>query len=246
MKKISLSIAIFALMTVTPASKVFAQSLDDNQGAVEVTDDSSPPPAKESPAPKVGRKAAAKYMGVSPQKSVTTPYTNPSHNRQPASLDKEAHYLALHVGSYVSDNAYHWGGADNQSDVGRLTIGLTYRIGEWVNSMDLAFRVDYSTYNLDMGKPSKLSFLPMITFPDASSRFPLYFGVAAGPGVFVTQINNKSELSLDYQLVLGARFFNIFPQTGFFIEAGLKNSLFLLSDGQFNGTFVSVGSVFSF
>jgi hypothetical protein len=119
-------------------------------------------------------------------------------------------------------------------------------MGEWQHSMDFALRLDYSAFGLDDGTAGKLSFLPMITFPDASSRFPLYLGGGIGVGIFTKQIDKESALSLDYELVLGARFFEVFANTGFFVEAGVKNSLFLLTDGQFNGTFVAVGPVFTF
>jgi hypothetical protein len=51
---------------------------------------------------------------------------------------------------------------------------------------------------------------------------------------------------LDYQLIAGARFFDVFENAGFFIESGLKNHLQLWDQGQFNGTFLSAGAVFTF
>ena len=56
----------------------------------------------------------------------------------------------------------------------------------------------------------------------------------------------ESSLSLDYQLIAGARIFDVFENTGFLIETGMKNHVHLLSDGQFNGVFLTVGSVFTF
>ncbi len=186
----------------------------------------------------VGRRAAEKYM---------TPDVKERANRDVgAQMAPGDHYLAVHLGGYVSDNAYRWGSPDNQTDVGDATVGVTYRIGEWVNSMDLALRLDYSAFGLRDGTAGKLSFSPIVTFPDASSRFPLYLGAGLGLGIFTKQISGESALAFDYTLVLGARFFEVVGNTGFFLEAGIKNSLFLLSDGQFNGTFVAVGPVFTF
>ena len=125
-------------------------------------------------------------------------------------------------------------------------MGLTYRLGEWVNSMDLNFRVDFTEYSLLEGSASKLSFLPMITFPDVASKFPLYFGVGAGLGVFMHQLDGESSVAFEYQVIGGLRFFNVLPNTGFFLEGGLKNHILLLTDGQFNGPFVALGSVFLF
>jgi hypothetical protein len=125
-------------------------------------------------------------------------------------------------------------------------MGVTYRVGEWVNSMDLGFRAEYTTYHVDNKSAAKLSFMPVITFPDAAARFPLYFGAGLGLGIFTTQLDGESALSLDYSLFLGTRFFDIFRNVGFFLEFGLKNHLFLTSDGQFNGVFVAMGPAFTF
>lgn len=229
----------FLLACLLSSAAAFGQD-----GPIEMDDSSAPPartaPVRQSGSPAVGRKAAEKYMA---------PHSAPAvrDDRAPdAGLGPQDHYLAVHLGAYVSDNAYRWGSHDNQSNVGDATVGITYRIGEWTHTMDLAFRADYSAFGLDDGTASKISLLPMITFPDAASRFPLYLGAGLGLGIFTKQIDRESALSLDYEVVLGARFFEVFSNTGFFIEAGMKNSLFLLTDGQFNGTFVAVGPVFTF
>ena len=59
-------------------------------------------------------------------------------------------------------------------------------------------------------------------------------------------VPGESFLAVQYQLVAGARLFNVVGQTGFFIESGLKNHINLLSDGQFNGYFLTVGTIFTF
>ena len=240
-------------LSVSLASPVWAQSIDDSRGgAIELggsnapTDTprtgsvrSSPPSGQSVGQPRVGRKAAEKYL--SPAADQGNQQAEARHDSGDA-----PHFLAVHIGTYVSDTAYRWGSPDVQNNVGQWTFGLSYKVGEWINSMDLLMRVDLSSYKLNEGSATKISFLPLITFPDVTSRFPLYFGVGAGLGVFAVQFGGKSPLSLDYQVVAGARFFDVFKNTGFFIEAGLKNHFLLLSDGQFNGTFVSVGSVFLF
>ena len=216
-------------------------------GPIDMSD-SKAPSAPATTAPKkgsvVGRRAAEKYMET---------HTPTEENRNDVRTDvlgrpttTSDHYLAVHLGMYVSDNAYRWGNPDSQADVGDATVGVTYRIGEWQNSMDLALRIDYSAYGLRDGTASQLSFSPMVTFPDASSRFPLYLGAGIGAGIFTKQISGESAIAFDYQLVLGARFFEVFANTGFFVEAGIKNHILVLSDGQFNGTFVALGPVFTF
>lgn len=188
-------------------------------------------------APVVGREAAAKYF----QKRDVA-----ENSVGGGAVGSADHYLALHFGRLMSSQSYDWDAGGQKDDVGKNNIGLTYRVGEWVNSMDFNLRVDYTDYEVSGEKPSKLSFMPLITFPDANSRFPLYFGAGLGLGVFLKQVDGKSALSLDYQLVAGARFFNVFENTGFFIEAGLKNHLHILSSGQYNGTFLAGGLVFTF
>ena len=156
------------------------------------------------------------------------------------------HYLAIHVGGYLGSDEWKWGSVDHGTDVGQMTAGVTYRMGEWTNSMDLLFRGDFNSYNLVDGKALKLSLMPMISFPDATSRFPLYFAGGLGLGVYFQEIASYSQLSLDYQLVMGARVLNVIGSTGFFGEFGLKDHLNLLSAGQFNGTFLALGAVFAF
>jgi hypothetical protein len=167
--------------------------------------------------------------------------------RRPAAEGGNAYprYLALHVGTFFDDQSYRWGNG-NQSDDAKLNLGVTYRIGEWINSADFLIRMEYTSYSLDEDNARKISFGGLLTFPDANSRFPLYFGAGLGAGVFIKQLDNESALSLDYSLVAGARFFDVIENLGFMFELGLKNHLLILSDGQFNGVFWNVGTVFAF
>lgn len=233
MNFINRTVATAVLLVLSAPVLAGAQTLDSNQGAIDVTEPSGAP----QKGGKVGRKAAEKYMA--PKKASSS--SAPAAPRGPAN-----HYLALHVGSFISDNAYLWGSPDSQSNVGRLNLGVTYRVGEWTDSMDLGIRVDFQSFALGEGRANKLSFLPIITFPDANSKFPLYFGAGAGLGVFLNQISAESALSLDYQLFAGVRFFDVLNTTGFFVEAGLKNHFLIVSNGQFNGTFAAAGLVFTF
>jgi hypothetical protein len=231
-----------ALFT-TPAS---AQSIDDPyEGAVELPPEGTAYPEKGAPPANpraTGRKAAEKYMA--PRGGRTG--AKPSSGYVASGNGADSHYLAVHLGLMMSDNAYKWGTYDSAPNIGKWNFGVTYRVGEWVNSMDLNARIDVQRYQLPDGQATKLSFLPLITFPDATSKFPLYFGVGVGLGIFAAQIANESALSLDYQIIAGARFFDIWNNTGLFVEAGMKNSAFILSDGQFNGLFTSAGAVFTF
>lgn len=198
--------------------------------------------------PRVGRGAAAKYFEKrGPDNQDEENYSGSVSDS--SSGTSSAHYLALHFGKMMGSTAYEWGTENKQTDVGDFTAGVTYRVGEWQNSMDLNLRIDFIQYKITgdgESKPLKMSILPLITFPDAASKFPLYFGFGVGPGVFFRQTDNEASLSLDYQLIAGARFFDVFENAGFFIETGLKNHLQLWNSGQFNGTFLSAGAVFTF
>lgn len=185
-------------------------------------------------APEVGREAAARYF---------EPSAPPAESR---SIGADDHYLALHLGRFMNGRSWDWGKEGPQDRVGTNTYGLTYRMSEWNNSMDWSLRVDFTEFQVDDEKPLKMTFLPLLTFPDATSKFPLYFGGGVGLGVFFKQIHSESNISLDYQMMVGARFLNIYENAGFFIETGLKNHLLLTSDGQFNGVYLSGGAVFTF
>jgi hypothetical protein len=248
------SALIFLGLLIGAPGAAWAQTFQDGNAAVEITDGPMIPPRSANTksnrgfAPRVGRQAAAKYMAPKKPGEGTEEETVPTETRKSSGYSAGAsdHYLAVHVGWFANDNAYKWGAAENQENVGRYNFGITYRMGEWINSMDLLFRFDVARMALAEGSVTKFSIIPLVTFPDASSRFPLYFGAGIGLGAFGSQIAGESALSLDYQLIAGARFFNLWGQTGLFVEGGIKNHIHLLSDGQFNGTFIATGLVFTF
>lgn len=182
--------------------------------------------------PVVGREAAAPYFG--------------EEARPVRVAGPRDHYMVLHIGKLVNTNAWNWGQSGRQKDAGAATIGVTYRIGEWNGLTDTLLRLDFNEYDIKGEKPQKLSFLPMIMFPDAASAFPLYFGAGVGPGIFFNQVGGEASITLDYQMVVGMRFFNVFESVGFSVESGLKNHLQIGDDGQVNSAFFALGAVFTF
>lgn len=220
--------AIFLMifgMGWTPIHRASAQMVD-------VTDEKEEPP--------VGKKRASEYFQKRQEvKKQEAPV------RRSAASGSDPRYLALHLGGFLDSNSYNWGASD-QEDTGKVNLGVTYRMGEWVNSMDLLFRADFTNYSFNEGNAQKLSFLAILAFPDANSRFPLFFGAGLGPGIFMKQIRDESALALDYQIMAGARFFDVVDTVGFQLEFGLKNELHLLKDGQFSGLYLGAGTVFSF
>jgi hypothetical protein len=180
-------------------------------------------------AQEVGRKAAEKYFQEDTKKVQTV----------------GDNLLMLYLGKYVNSQAYDWGSSSETSDAGTANYGVTYLFDDW-HGLDLNIRMDFSEYNIANSRAVKLALLPLWTFPRADTRFPLYFGLGGGIGIFLQQLNNKSNLSFDYQLVMGARFMDLTPGFGAFVEFGLKNHLHILTNGQFNGTAFSAGAVFTF
>ncbi|MBC7420208.1 MAG: hypothetical protein H7328_05720 [Bdellovibrio sp.] len=195
--------------------------------------------------PKVGRNAAAKYFMGEKNQGAGEYQSSPRKPNSVESLTPDERYLTFGLSNYMSSDSYNWGGP-NEEKVGKWGVDMTYRLSEYHSLLDEAIRVSYTEYEPTGKRASKLSFLYTIMLPDAGSKFPLYFGAGAGPGIFLKQLENESPLSLDYQLFLGLRLFNLFDNTGFYFEGGIKNHLQLTSDGQLNGAYISTGAIFTF
>lgn len=192
----------------------------------------------EAQTPRVGRRAAAKYF----QKDVEA---DTEMVEQETRSFSGGRLLMLHLGGYSQSSSYAWKDNDRRNGVGRATYGVTYLYDQWAG-IDLNIRFDYNEFKIDDKGASKLTAMPLWTFPMAETKFPLYFGAGLGPGVFFTQLQDESNISLDYQLVVGARFMELFEtNAGVLVEFGLKNHLHVLSDGQFNGTTLAVGFAFA-
>ncbi len=185
----------------------------------------------------VGRKAAAKYF------QTQEPPQSTSKKSEPYSSGEN--FMALTAGSFVQGDAYEWGEKGKTQKTGKSSFGVSYLLSEGVN-FDSWFRAEYNSYEVVGEKPTKLSLMPLWTFPRVVSKFPIYFGAGIGLGVFFKQLEDKSNLSLDYQVLAGVRWVNAIEGVGFFFETGLKNHLHVLTEGQFNGTFWQLGVLFNF
>jgi hypothetical protein len=188
---------------------------------------------KARPGTQVGRGAAAKYFPApSPEKATVT------------GSDFQ-NVLWLHLGRATGSQAYNWSEKGRLDAVATSSYGLSYFLGDW-GSLDGILRADFNEYEFTEQRLLKLSLMPLVVLPQLSTRFPLYFGVGAGLGVFFKQLEAKSQISFDYQLFLGLRLMDLWPGLGFFIEYGLKNHVHLLSEGQLNSTVLSLGPIFHF
>jgi len=197
-------------------------------------------------AQKVGRSVAAKYFEKNTnEKRKSLRYMAEETGEDEASVNTAGRYLAVGVSLFSKSEAFNWGTNSKELDVGKLGFDMTYRLSQ-SNNIDYALRVLYTEYIAVNQKANKMSFMYAVTLPDAGAEFPLYFGAALGPGAFFTQLKDESSLTLDYQLFLGLRIFNLLDKTGFYFEGGMKNHLQLTSDGQLNGTYLACGAVFTF
>lgn len=187
--------------------------------------------------PKVGRRAAAKYLApVDPEREEAAA----EYHRR--SVDR---LIMLHVGGYTSSTSYAWKDNNKRNGVAKATYGVTYLFDSW-SGLDVNVRFDFNEYKIDDERATKLSVMPLWTFPLAETEFPLYFGFGLGAGIYFIQLPDESNLALDYQLIAGARFLDLIDNFGAFVEFGMKNHLHLLSDGQLNGTSLAAGAVFTF
>ncbi len=192
---------------------------------------------------KVGKAAAARYFQ---NEKLNEKRNLASEEKVNLKKDSKSHYMSLGFGTFSSATGFNWAQSGREDKIGKWGIDLTYRFEEQEYLFDQLLKISYNEYKPVEEESNKLSFLYALIMPEADSQFPLYFGAAAGLGIYTKQISPESLLSLDYQLYLGLRAFNVFDSVGFYVEGGLRNHLHILSDGQFNGTFLSLGSVFTF
>ncbi|MGZ3690129.1 MAG: hypothetical protein ACXVAX_01415 [Pseudobdellovibrio sp.] len=194
-------------------------------------------------APKVGRAAAAKYF----QKNADQPQTADRYTAsEGGAIGAGDHIMTIGGTVFTKSDAYDWGKVSSESDVAKWGIDMSYRLSQYNSLLDYSLRVSYAEYEPTNKRTNKLIFMYAATLPDATSRFPIYFGAAAGGGVFLNQLPDESPVTLDYSVFLGLRLFDLFQKTGFYVEGGLKNHLQLTSDGQLNATYLSTGAVFTF
>lgn len=197
-------------------------------------------------APKVGKAAAARYFQNERKYASRGPSSETADESSSSRVRPGDHYMSFGFGTFSESTAYNWGQNGREEKVGNWAADISYRLTEGDYQYDELIKISYAQYKPANQEASKLSFMYALNFPEAGSKFPLYFGAAAGLGVYMKQIEGESSLTGDYQLYIGARIFNVFDSVGIYVEGGLRNHLHITSDGQFNGTFLSLGTVFTF
>ncbi len=190
--------------------------------------------------PSVGREAAREYMKKDnyPQRMAASEARSDS--------GPSDHFVGLQVGRFMSSESYEWSQKEKLENVARNNFALTYLVGQYNSGFDLSLRLETTSYQIRQWDTQKLSFLAAWSFPEVQTRFPLYFGAALGPSVFSRQVPDESTLAMDYQLFMGLRFFEVWDAIGLNLEGGIKNHVHVLTNGQMNGNFLALGTVFLF
>lgn len=180
-----------------------------------------------------GKRAAMKYFTGGAKKQIKTRQTASISPTQPGHR-----ILALAVGSLVNSRNYNEGQGQYmgwnaeafylKADQGYFAKG---------------YHLEMQKFSTHLRELTKLSFLLSFSFPRRLS-FPVYLGVAAGPGFFLKQNKGKSQFSFDYKAYLGLRLNQ--ENSQYFLQTGVKNHVLVLSDGQFVGWFVSSGVAYTF
>ena len=180
----------------------------------------------------VGRDVASKYMS--------------SNKKAKPPSYQDVRLFSIYGGMATESTRYLWKDEErvrlNGEDYG---FGLSYELGEFTSGIDSLIRIDYQRFIVGEDQPVKLSFSSVLTLPESSSYFPIYFGLGPGLGIFLEPVEGESNITLDFQMFLGIRLLDIWKSFGIMIEGGMRNHFNILSDGQVNQTFLSTGFVFT-
>lgn len=179
-----------------------------------------------------GKSAAMKYFTPKAKKQQTT--------RGPAAAHASggSRLLSISMGSLISSKSYQWEGDDFLG----WNIEAAY-LSEGDGWFGQGIQLEMQKFAVGEQELAKVALLFSLTFPRRLS-FPVYLGVAAGPGFFLKQTEDESDLTFDYKAYVGLRLNQ--PRAQYFLQSGVKNHLHVLSDGQFIGWFVSSGVAYKF
>lgn len=162
------------------------------------------------------------------------------------SEDQSGHrILQFQLGSAIRSSGTLWG-APSWSGRGQFRASVSYGFDGW-RGFDQEMRIDYQEYRFPgTTQPRKWSLSSIFVFPRSIHYFPLYFGLGGGLALFFNQLPGESELGLDYQLLIGLRFYRLWGSVGVAIEFNQNGHLFLLSDGQAHQSSLMFGLVADF
>gem|GEM_PF-5757884 len=187
-----------------------------------------------------GRAAAAKYF----TKDIT-PIEIEDTTRSVASTPQRAasdggSRLGFFAGTFLQKRAEE----ATSRESGGWSIRLDYQkepqVGDFLTS---GYQLVLQRFQAAGTELSNLTFFWSFRFPK-EVVFPVYMGLAFGPGVFLKQLQDESWLSADMKGFLGLRLDG--KQTRFYIEGGVQNQFLVLSSGQYQGWFMTSGVAYAF
>ncbi len=177
-----------------------------------------------------GHSAAMKYFTDKKKKAT------PKEAKQKGSLSRQS-LLGFSVGHLTNNKKY---GRFKPPSLWSSEIFYQSHRGSYVTS---AFHLEWQQFVRSGDKLNKLSVLMNLGFPRSMS-FPIYVGVAAGPGVFLKSRDTKPEWAVDSRIYLGLRLTHTHSQ--YLLQTGFKNHLLKFRDAEWVGWFVSLGLAYRF
>ena len=183
-------------------------------------------------APKTGRRAAMKYFTGQKKKSPKAKQ-NKNHRTSPPFNQS---LLAFSVGALWDQKFSHrfesqlW-----NSEIFYQSHGGSYAACglhlEWQERKEKGERLNQFSFLISFSVPRSIT-------------FPVYMGLAAGPGLFSEKRDKKTNWTLDSRLYLGLRLTGVHSQ--YFLQTGVKNYFQNFKKTEFQGLFTSVGLAYRF
>ena len=188
-----------------------------------------------------GRAAAAKYF-ASEIKALDIE-SSQSQSRVPAST-VTTQGLGRRIGVFAGAFSQSPRDSSSQQSIGGWAVRFDYQRDAKPGSyFTKGYQLALQKFRLAGEELSNVAFLWSFRFPK-EVVFPVYVGVAFGPGVFTRQARDVSWLSFDTKAFAG---FRLDAGVGkFYLEGGVKNQFLVLSSGQYQGWFVSSGVAYAF
>lgn len=185
-----------------------------------------------------GRAAASKYF----TKDVRPLALDSAQIRQPAGSQvvDSGRRLGVFAGTFLQKSSQ----AEQGNSIGGWALRLDYqresRPGTFLSK---GYQLSLQKFKALGSELTNVTFFWSYRFPH-EVVFPVYVGVAFGPGVFLRQLQDESWLSADIKGFLGFRLNGSSSQ--FYVEGGVQNQFLVLSSGQYQGWFVSSGVAYKF
>ena len=184
-----------------------------------------------------GRSAAMKYFTYKKKESSTrSPSSKETKENSPFESPGQS-LLAFSVGSLINNKTY---GQFNSRPLWSSEIFYQSHRGSYVAN---AFHLEWQQFPRSVDRLNKLSFLFSLSFPRSIS-FPVFIGLATGPGFFMKSGNKKSVWTIDSRVYLGLRLTRTRSQ--YFLQTGFKNHLLEFKNVELPGWFISLGLAYRF